>query len=460
MPLSLITSALLFTLLAPPDARAQAVPPGKTLVITHVTVIDGTDSLPRLDQTVVIRGNRIIAVGPSASTAAPAGARVLRGRGKFLIPGLWDMHVHTVAPGGRGVLGLYVANGVLGVRDMAGDWTQLTQWRKEIAAGRLPGPRILAAGPYIEGGDVPIAHLLARTPHEARAAVDSLARLGVDLIKLHSQLSREVYFAAARAARARGLRVAGHVPRSITPEEASDSGVGSLEHLLQIPIPCTPAESLALVPRFPIQRVLGQCTSRNLAPLFARFVKNGTWIVPTLTAGYEIAQWPRRDLPGDAYGHYLPDTLRKYVAQIFPMPDSVPPGADVTGRALYGKRIELVGIMHQAGVAILPGTDAPLRNSPTGFGLHAELALFVRAGFTPFEALRSATWEPARYFGMLDSLGSVATGKVADLVLLTANPLDDIGNALRIDAVLANGRLFDAASRRALLKAAAQPPRP
>jgi hypothetical protein len=458
MPLAMITRALLLSLLAHNSARAQVVPPGKPLAITHVTVIDGTDSLPRPDQTVVIRGNRIIVVGPAASTAVPPGARVLRGRGKFLIPGLWDMHVHTVAPGGRGVLGLYIANGVLGVRDLAGDWTQLTQWRKEIAAGRLAGPRILASGPYIEGGDVPIAHILARTPDEARAAVDSLARLGVDVVKLHSQLTRAVYFAAARAARAKGLRIAGHVPRSITPEEASDSGVGSLEHLLQIPIPCTPAESLALVPRFPIQRVLGQCTSRNLAPLFARFVKNGTWIVPTLTAGYEIAQWPRRDLPGDAYARYLPDTLRKYVRQIFPMPDSVPPGADVTGRALYAKRIELVGIMHKAGVAILPGTDAPLRNSPPGFGLHAELALFVRAGFTPFEALRSATLEPARYFGMLDSLGGVATGKVADLVLLTANPLDDIGNALRIVAVVANGRLFDAAARRALLKAAAQLP--
>jgi hypothetical protein len=437
----------------------QASPATRPIAITHVTVIDGTDSLPRSDQAVVIRGNRIIVVGPAASVALPNDARVLSGRDKYLIPGLWDMHVHTVVPGGRGVLGLFVANGVLGVRDMAGDWTQLTQWRKEIAAGRLAGPRILASGPYIEGGDVPIAHILARTPDEARAAVDSLARLGVDLIKLHSQLRREVYFAAARAARAKGLRVAGHVPRSITPEEASDSGIGSLEHLLQIPIPCTPAESLALVPRFPIQRVLGQCTSRNLAPLFARFVKNGTWIVPTLTAGYEIAQWPRRDLPGDAYARYLPDTLRKYVAQIFPMPDSVPAGADVTGHALYEKRIALVGTMHQAGVAILPGTDAPLRNSPPGFGLHAELALFVRAGFTPFEALRSATLEPARYFGVLDSLGSVATGKVADLVLLSANPLDDIGNALRIDAVVANGRLFDAAARRALLKAAAQPPR-
>jgi hypothetical protein len=429
--------------------------PAPPLAITHVTVIDGTDPAPRVDVTVVIRGNRITVVGPAGTTPIPRGARVLPGRGKYLIPGLWDMHVHTVVPGGRGVLGLYLANGVLGVRDLASDWAQLTAWRREIAAGKLAGPRILGSGPYIEGGDVPIAHLLARTPEQARAAVDSLARLGVDVVKLHSQLTREVYFAAARAARGRGMRVAGHVPRSVSAEEASDSGVGSLEHLLQIPIPCTPAESLALVPRFPVQRVLGLCTSRDLTPLFARLVRNGTWIVPTLTPGVEIARWPRRDLPGDAFAAYLPDTLRRFVREIFPMPPDVPADANVTGLALFEKRVALVGMLHRAGVALLPGTDAPLRNSPPGFGLHSELALLVRGGLTPFEALRAATLEPARYFGMLDSLGSVAPGKLADLVLLEANPLADIGNARRVSAVIANGRLFDAAARRALLREAA-----
>ncbi|MBI2403561.1 MAG: amidohydrolase family protein, partial [Gemmatimonadetes bacterium] len=235
-----------------------------------------------------------------------------------------------------------------------------------------------------------------------------------------------------------------HVPRSITAREASDSGLTSLEHMLQIPTPCTPAESLALAPRFPIQSVLGRCTSEDLTPLFTRFVQNGTWVVPTLVAQYEIAAWPKRALPGDAFAAYLPDTLRRYVAQIFPMPDSIPPDADVVGRALWEKRIALVGAMHRAGVGILPGTDAPLRNSPPGFGLHQELELFARAGLSPFEVLRVATLEPARYLGMLDSLGTIAPGKVADLVLLTADPLADVGNLRRIEAVVANGRLLDA----------------
>jgi imidazolonepropionase-like amidohydrolase len=351
------------------------------------------------------------------------------------------MHVHTDVPGGRAVLRLYVVNGVLGVRDMAGTWAQLSAWRREIASGTLTGPRILASGPYLEGGDIGIPHLLARTPDEARAAVDSLSRLGVDLVKLHGQLSRESWFAALGAARERGLRAGGHVPRSITAAEASDSGLGTLEHLLQIPISCTPAESLALVPRFPIQAMLGRCTGTDLAPLFARFVRNGTAIVPTLVAAYEISHWPRTDLPGDAFASHLPDTLRRFVAGIFPMPSGIPADAHLTGRALFEKRLALVGAMHRAGVVVMAGTDAPLRNSPPGFGLHQELALLVRAGLPPFAVLRAATLEPARYFGMQDSLGTVAPGKLADLVLLDASPLEDIRNLRKVRAVIQQGRV-------------------
>jgi hypothetical protein len=436
-----LPGALLLSLLAPGPACAPAAWDA-TLAITHVTIVDGTSPTPRADQTVLIRGNRIVAVGPASSTRLPASARTIDGEGKFLIPGLWDMHVHTVVPAGREVLRLYVANGVLGLRDMASEWNELKQWRREIAAGTLVGPRIIAAGPYIEGGDVPIPHLLARTPMEAEAAVDSLVRLRVDFVKLHSQLSREVYFAAARAARSRGLRVAGHVPRSITPEEASDSGIGSIEHMLQVPVRCTPAESLALQPRFPIQRVLGPCTSRDLRPMFERLARNGTRVVPTLVAAVEIARWPKRDLPGDAFARFLPDTLRRFVAAIFPMPDSIPAGADQVGLAMLEKRVDLVGAMHRAGVVVLPGTDAPLRNSPPGFGLHQELAFLARAGLTPFEVLRAATLEPVRYLGLEDSLGSIEAGKIADLVLLTADPLSDVKNLSSVDLVLANGRVM------------------
>ncbi len=425
---------------------------------TAVTVIDGTDPRPRREQTVVVEGSRIVAVGPAASTPIPAGARRVSGAGKYLIPGLWDMHVHLTVPAGRAALALYVANGVTGVRAMGDDWSLLSGWRREIASGTLVGPRIVASGPYLEGGDVPIPHLVVRTPEEAVQAVDSLARLGVDFVKLHSQFSREAYFAALRAARSRGFRVAGHVPRSVAAREASDSGLSSLEHLLQVPIPCSPAESVALAPRFPVQGVLGRCTTEDLAPLWARFAANGTRVVPTLVAAYEVASWPRRELPGDSFAAYLPDTLRRYVAAIFPMPDSIPPGADSVGVALFRKRIALVGAMHRAGVEVLAGTDAPLRNSPPGFGLHQELALLAEAGLSPFEVLRAATLEAARFLGLSDSLGAIAPGKLADLVLLSKDPLADVRHSRAIAMVMAGGRLFDAAQREHLLRAAAARP--
>lgn len=433
---------LLVASLLPGCAAGPTRSAADAIVFTHVTVIDGRSATPRSDRTVVVSGSRIVAEGAAAATPVPAGARTIDGRGKYLIPGLWDMHVHTVTPGGDELLVLYIANGVTGVRDMAGDWPTLTAWRREIASGARIGPRIVASGPYLEGGDVPIPHLLVRTPADAQPAVDSLIRLGVDFIKVHSQLTRETYFAIARAARARGVPFAGHVPRSVLPEEASDSGQRSIEHLLTIPNQCTPADSVALAPRFRVQSVLGRCSSADLAPLFARFVRNDTWMVPTMVAAVEIAGWPKRELPGDSFARFLPDTLRRYVAQIFPMPDSVPPDADVVGRALLEKRVAIVGAMHRAGVRIMAGTDAPLRNSPPGFGLHEELAWLVRAGLSPFDALRAATLEPARFLKLEDSLGIIATGKLADLVLLDANPLADIGNTRRISAVVANGRLF------------------
>ena len=424
------------------------------VAFTNVTIVDGASPVPRVGQTVVVENRRIVAVGATAATSQPAGAREIDGSGRFLVPGLWDMHVHTDAPGGRDVLPLYVANGVTGVRDMAGDWTTLQGFRREIAAGALVGPRIVASGPYIEGGDVPIAHLLATTPDEAAAAVDSLARLGVDFVKLHSQLEREVYLAAARAARDRGMRVAGHVPRSVGAREAVEAGVTSLEHLLQIPTPCTAEETRSLAPRFPIQRVLAGCTTEDVAPLFAFLAERDARVVPTLVAQLEVARWPKRDLPGDAFAPYLPDTLQAFVASIFPMPDSIPPDADVVGAALFAKRVAIVGMLHEAGVAVLPGTDAPLRNSPPGFGLHAELAYFSDGGMTPWEVLRAATLEPARWLGLADSLGTVEPGRLADLVLLDADPTLDVGNLGRIHAVMADGRLFDAAARDALLASA------
>jgi imidazolonepropionase-like amidohydrolase len=424
----------------------------QSIAFTHVSVIDGRSATPRPDQTVVVVGTRIVAAGPSASVQVPAGARVVNATGKFMIPGLWDMHVHTATVAGREMLALYVANGVTGVRDMASDWPTITTWRREIAAHTLVGPRIIASGPYLEGGDVPIAHILARTPAEGRAGVDSLIKLGVDFVKVHGQLTPETYFAIARRAREKGIAFAGHVSRQVGSLAASDSGQKSIEHLLAIPVPCTPAESIALAPRYTVQGALGRCSSEDLTQLYARFVRNGTWVTPTFTAQYEVAMWPTRAVPGDSLAHYVPQALQDFVAQIFPMPDSIPPGADSVGRAMFAKRLAQVAAMHRAGVGVLTGTDAPLRNSPPGFGLHEELALLVRGGMSPFDVIKAATYEPARYFGLLDAAGTIEVGRLADLVLLERNPLVDITNTRRISGVVANGRWYDSGARSRLVQ--------
>jgi imidazolonepropionase-like amidohydrolase len=416
----------------------------RVVAFTHVDLVDGRDSSVRRDQTVIVSGNRISVVAPSRTTRVPRNARVIDGRGKYLIPGLWDMHVHTAITGGRDLLPLYVANGVTGVRDMAGDWDTIAGWRGEISRGRLVGPRLVASGPYLEGGDISIPHLLARNPGEGRAAVDSLRSLGVDFVKIHGRISAPTYYAIARRSRELGIPFTGHVPRAVGAANASDSGHASIEHLLTIPVTCSAADSVKLAPRFPVQAALGRCDSRDLADLYARFVRNGTRITPTFVAQYEVAEWPRRELPGDSLARYLPREVRDFVRELFPMPDSVPEGADSVGRAMFALRLVQVAEMHRAGVRVLTGTDAPLRNSPPGFGLHEEMRLLALGGMSNLQVLAAATLEPARFLGMADSSGTIEPGKLADLVLLDANPLVDIGNVRRI-------RLFEGTSRRRLL---------
>ncbi len=435
----LLVVVLLALPLAAAGRGARQGPPA--IAITHVTVVDGSSREPRADQTVVLRGDRIVAAGPARATPVPAGAQVIDGRGRWLIPGLWDMHVHTVMPGGREAIALYVRNGVTGVRDMASDWDSIKAWRGAIARGTLTGPRLLSAGPYLEGGDSPIAHILTRTPEEGRAGVDSLVALGVDLVKVHGQLRPETYYAIARRARERGIPFAGHVSRAIGAANASDSGQRSIEHLLGVPVPCSPAESVALAPRFAVQGAVGRCSSAPIAPLYATLARNHTWVTPTLTAAYEVASWPQRTVPGDSLGYRLPAAMRAFVARIFPIPDSLPAGADSVGLAMFALRQRQVEAMRAAGVGILTGTDAPLRNSPPGFGLHEELSLFVRGGMSPWDALVAATLEPARYLGREATMGTVAAGKVADLVLLDADPLARIENTRRIRLVIAQGRV-------------------
>jgi len=431
-----------------------AQPPGRHLAIVHGTVLTMADSVPIADGTVLIEGGRIVAVGPGRAVAIPAAARRIDATGRFVIPGLWDMHVHTAVPGGAPLLGLYLASGVTGVRDMGGDIATINRFRRRIGAGTLAGPRIIASGPYLQGGGAALPHLVVRTPTEAKIAVDALATLGADFVKVHELIPREAFFAVARAARGRGLPLAGHLQPDVTNEEAADSGQRSLEHLNGFASPCAAADSARLALAHPIHRyVLGTCTTADPEAGYRRIATRPTWVTPTLVVLEMAAALPRHRLPSDSLRHYLPASLREAMAAALEIPADMPPDASVLGLALWERRLAVVSGLHRRGVPILAGTDAPLPNGIPGFGLHDELEALVRAGLSPYEALGSATREPGRYFAT-DSIGTLRPGAVADLVVLDANPLATIRNTRRIRLVVAAGRVISAARATALRRAA------
>ena len=421
-----------------------------SLVVAHVAVVDVTRGALNKDQTVEIEDGRIASVRPSAGSAVPEGAQVVDGSGKFLIPGLWDMHVHTAVPAGESLLGLYIANGVTGVRDMGSDLATNRAWSKRIEAGTLIGPRIVASGPYLQGGDAALPHYVVRTPDEGRAAIDSLARSGADFVKLHEMIPPEAFFAVARAARERGLVIAGHLQTGVTNEQAVDSGQRSLEHLKGFPNSCSRADSVRLSAAHPIQRyVLGECSTVEQTAVYRYIATRSAWVTPTIMALEMMAALPSERLPSDTLVHYIPKMLLQAMAAALEIPSDMPADANAIGRALYRKQLEVVGRMARSGVRLLAGTDAPLPNSVPGFGLHSELEGMVAAGLTPWEALRTATIEPSRYFAA-DSVGRICVGCVADLVVLEADPRADIRNTRRISMVVARGKTYGAKERAAM----------
>jgi imidazolonepropionase-like amidohydrolase len=459
----------LLVLFAPPlfaaTASAQV---SRSLAFTHVTVVDVLGGSLRPDVLVIIQGNRITAVADSGRAPIPLNTHVIDARGKYLIPGLWDMHVHAVSPRNRTTfMPLFVANGVTGVREMFGTVALV----RDARAGRNGGigPRVVGSGHILDGaapfwpGSVAVG-----TADAARHAVDSLHQAGADFIKVYGLLSREVFFAAAERARELGIPFAGHVPESVSAAEASDAGQRAIEHLSGVLRSCSTREEnlrvemeqaiaehdrnvLLAALRNTSMAALATYDDEKCAALIARFARNGTWHAPTLTVRRGRAFLDDTVLTNDARLRYMLPAIRAGWLPGENPRNRVSPVEMADRKRLYQKELELVALLHRAGVPILAGTDTPNPYALPGFGLHDELALLVAAGLTPLEALRTATLNPARFLGALDSLGTVAPGKLADLVLLDADPLVDIANTQRIAAIVVNGQLVDSATRRRLL---------
>jgi Imidazolonepropionase and related amidohydrolases len=393
--------ALLYLSLHPGLARPQAsVPPQPVLVITGVTIIDATGSAPQADRTVIIVGDHIDAiVDANAKAAIPKGADIVSGRGQFLIPGLWDMHVHL----SERQLPMLVAYGVTGVRDMGNILSDVDAWRAWVNAGVEIGPQIFRVGPILNGKSFGPAQVAITNAVEARVAVRVLKQAGVDAIKVHSALPRDAYFALADEAKKQSIPFVGHVPPWITIEEASDAGQASIEHIEM------------LFDRNP------RVNADNASEVFARLVKNHTAYTPTLVAFRGAVDSANID----------PAVLAKH------------PEIPSVRKRMFGEFLELVGLMNRAGVNLLAGTDLGVKWISPGLSLHEELELLVAAGLTPMQALQTATRNPARFLGV--NAGTVQPGKTANLILLDANPLEDIRNTTRIHAVIRKGQYLDRA---------------
>ncbi len=479
-----LTLLLIFLSVGLLNTQAQIRP----LVFRSVTIIDMTGALLKPDMTIVISGGRIVDVGKTQDVRFPKNARVVDATGKFLIPGLWDMHWHSRSEREtRNILfPLMLANGVTGVRDTFGDCVKnceaggtnikvVKKWRREIAAGTLIAPRMLASSQILDGAKptwedfYPVANA-----DEARRAVRTFKVRGGDFIKIYSLLSREAYFAVADEARKQKIPFVGHVPIYIRAIEASDTGQKSIEHLdfsgafstreaeLMKDV-ATAIERIKDNPYFSplvynvldtnLVRAADSYDSQKLVEVSQIFVKNGTWVCPTLAYHHADAFHDQKEYAEDPRLKYMPKDLLDEWAELKSARVSMPQRMAEMKR-VFPTSLKIVGEMRRAGVNFLAGTDATMIHVLPGFSIHDELAFLVKAGFTPIEALQAATIDPARFMDREKELGTIEKGKFADLVLLEANPLNDISNTKKIAAVMINGSYFSKEALQKMLAAA------
>ena len=454
------------------------------LVITNIATVD-TQGGATETRTVVIRGGTIDAV-LAPGVAAPDAVTTLDGRGKFLIPGLWDMHVHLATSpeplfAERIMLPLFLAHGVVGVRDMGGPLERVLALRDRVSKGALDGPRIITPGPFLDGaGDPDSMFMRATTAEDARTAVRELSKAGVDFVKVQANLTREPYDAAIQEARARNLSVAGHVPVFLPVSHIVASGQRTIEHISPALVgdagllfACsrredelrdelmaierdrakTPADQIRARESRLRAELVGSFDPEKAAALGRLLKEHRTWMVPTLIWSNSFRPLHQADTGADLPLDLIPATMRKRLVDNrarylkAAAPESLTAAANTAGAASRA-----VGVLQAAGAPILAGTDTYDGFVVPGFSLHQELRLLAAAGLSPLEVLQAATRNGALLRNAIDTEGTVARGKRADLVILEADPLLDARSLSRIHAVVLNGRLVSRTALDGLLE--------
>jgi imidazolonepropionase-like amidohydrolase len=406
------------------------------LVIAHVGIIDTRTGKVLEDRDVVIRGDRIISVEPVGSNRSEADTILLDGRGKYLIPGLWDCHVHLSLTT-ESALPLFTAMGITEVRDLGSKLTQIEEWRSHIADGTLSGPQIMRVGPILNGKSFNSYQFVPGSAEATRGVVRLLCFIGVDEIKVHRRMPRDWYFAALDEAKKLNIALVGHVPVEVTPEEASTAGQFMLEHTETL-FEGTFSANLkdAQLPG----AIHDWLATDQPDKLFATFVKNGTWVDPTLAGGLEMVEiFDLSAKPNPLY-RYVAASQRKQWAE-YQTQHPMSAGELRSFRDHMNALVDVTTRMHKDHVQLVAGTDAAGPRL-VAFSLHQELVVLARTGLSPLEDLQTATLNPAIAFDRSADLGVVEPGKLADLVLLDANPLDRIENTQRIYAVIERGKLY------------------
>jgi hypothetical protein len=443
----------------------------QALLLKNVTTVDVTNGTLRENREVLVEGDRIKAINNASQTHGVENMTIVDGSGKYLIPGLMDMHVHLFGQSSKTwMFGPFVGYGVTSVREM---WAPpesealINSWRDAVSSNEIVAPRILAAGVIVDGSRGWLSNV--STVESIEDVERVIVNLNGDFVKVYSSLDRDLYVALMDAARRAGIPVAGHIPLTVHALEAARLGQVTNEHLWQVREMCSFLEDVLIEERIEfyagsfdtaqefsflddqLHRMTRSFDAERCQTTAAELASTGQWQVPTLINERRWFLGPSKDLFAEGDFPFLPDeVLENWKRRVSDGQVTYSGSEDALKRG-WGMTLGTVEELNRASVGFLVGTDVGQPYVVPGFAVHEEMRLLVEAGLTPLQALQAATVNPAEYLGVTDTLGNIFEGAIADLVLLDANPLSDIANTHRIDAVVLNGRLFRGEELKGLL---------
>lgn len=439
------------------------------LCIQNITTIDPTDGA-RENQTVIIKDGKILKVAPTPELKLSSGNQIIDGTGKYLIPGLWDAHIHfayieALAPS---MFDLFLLYGITSVRDTGGKTDLVLKWREAARANPTEAPRVMVAGPLLDGiptvydGAMPGYPPLGVGSGSVEAVeqlVTKLDSLDVDFLKAYEMLTPEQFYKVVEMSRRYGLKITGHVPLSMDVIGASNAGLNSMEHFRNLELSCASNAEELLIQRHVLLKkgknlpggelrssihsaqrevAVKNYDEKKADEILQVLAKNQTWQIPTLALNTGFTRRPYGKPEWQESFEYLPDPIRdewKMTIQAS-MGDEPEPF-----RLQYSQwMLNMAAKVHRAGIPMMAGTDTPIGFLTPGLSLHEELIIMVEAGMSPQEALKTATVNPAKYFGLEGELGSIRESYWADLLILSANPLEDIRNTQKIEGVIKQGK--------------------